>query len=168
MFLADYLKFAVKSLKLRPATHKFSAEMTQSLPDLPVEVVEAVVCNLVLDDIRNLRHVSAVLAAKASQGSFKMYFRTKHVDLTKQSLENFVEITKQGSLGSIVEDVVLVGIVNNTKGLENVLSKKTKTKTEDRGPMFSSPELPCSPEELVNAEADRQTLETRRVETEEL
>ena len=112
--------------------------MAPKLQDSPVEVVEQIVGSLSLEDTRSLRLTCRNVASKGSQGCFKAYFTSKHVDLTESSLRSFAGCTQPGSLGCLVEDLTIVGIVNNTKGLEAMLRKKTRRETERKGVFFMS------------------------------
>ena len=112
--------------------------MAPSLQDSPVEVVEHIVGSLDLEDICNLRLTCRGVASKSAQGCFKTYFVSKHVDITDASLELFVNCTQPGSLSCLVEDLTIVGIVNNTISLEAILRKKTRRETERKGVFFMS------------------------------
>lgn len=88
-----------------------------TLEGLPNEIVETIVTYLDLESIRNLRQTSHTLSAKATQDRFKSFFYSKRVDITRPSLEAFVEATSAGRLGYLLQNLTLVGIVNNTKWL---------------------------------------------------
>ncbi|KAL5045977.1 hypothetical protein BDW71DRAFT_197984 [Aspergillus fruticulosus] len=90
-----------------------------SLEHLPKEIIDSIVSHLELNDIRNLRLTSRSLALGSSGSHFKSYFRRKHVDLTEHALRNFVEETKPGRTGRLLQDLVLIGGTENTPiGLE--------------------------------------------------
>lgn len=108
------------------------------------------------------------MAAKVNQRHFQSFFRSKKVDITETSLEAFVAVTQPNSLGCLVEDLALVGIVNNPKMLETMLLGKTGTVPEHLAGLVSATERWYSPEELGNAELDLEKLRSRRVVHEKL
>lgn len=96
--------------------------MSSVLEDCPREIIEVIVTLLVLKDICSLRQCSRTLTAKITQGyRFKSYFRLKHVDITGKALQALVDQTQSAGLGCLIQDLVLVGIVNNTKMLQAAL-----------------------------------------------
>ncbi|KAK4507757.1 hypothetical protein PRZ48_001492 [Zasmidium cellare] len=136
--------------------------------DLANEIVESIVVLLNLPDICNLRLAGRLVATKVTQDHFKSFFRSKTIDLTKSSLEDFVAATQPHLLGCLVQDVTLIGIANNPRGLESILRKKTRPVVERNGPMFMSTEERCSDEELAKAERDLATINRRREEHQQL
>lgn len=136
--------------------------------DLANEIIESIVVLLDLSDICNLRLAGRLIALKVTQDHFKSFFFSKTIDLTRQSLQAFVEATRPALLGSLLQNVTLVGIANNPKGLESILRRGAKTITEWKGPMFFSTERKCSTEELAKVELDLQTINRRREEDAEL
>lgn len=92
------------------------------LEHCPNEVIETILSLLALNDIRNFRQTSRRLSLKSTGHHFKSYFRLKHVDLTERALQDFVEATKPGQLGCLVQDLVLVGVMYNTKLLNAIVS----------------------------------------------
>jgi hypothetical protein len=98
--------------------------MSPSLEDCPNEVIESIVVLLAITDICSLRQSSRTLATKTTQEHFKSYFRTKHVDITGSALQGLVDITQPGWLGCLIQHLVLVGVVNNTKMLEFILGEE--------------------------------------------
>ena len=93
--------------------------MTPSLEGLPNEVIDSIVALSDLGDICSLRLCSRTLATKATQVHFKSYFLSRHVDITDNSLREFVHLTQPGWLGCLIQHLVLVGVVNDTEGLED-------------------------------------------------
>ncbi|EME45817.1 hypothetical protein DOTSEDRAFT_79674 [Dothistroma septosporum NZE10] len=93
------------------------------LDALSNELFERVVCCLPLDDIRSLRLVSRATAYKATQDKYRSCFRSKRVELTRAALECMVHTTADRGLGSLVENLTLVGIVYNTTILRGLLEK---------------------------------------------
>lgn len=142
--------------------------MATQLVDLANEIIESIVVLLDLPDICNLRLASRLLASKVTQDHFRSFFRSQKIDLTKQSLQAFVDATRSGRLGCLVQDLTLVGIANNPKGLESILQEKTRPVVERNGPMFMSTGERCSEEELVKAERDLHTINRRREEQQQL
>jgi hypothetical protein len=116
---------------------------------IPNEIMDSIVSHLELKDIRNVRLTSRGLALGSSGSHFKSYFRRKHVDLTEQALRNFVEETKPGRAGRLLQDLVLFGIVNNTKWLTRQLKETTDERPEN---------TPIGPEEQAKAQLDLSLL----------
>ena len=131
----------------------------------PNEIIESVVVLLAFPDICNLRLVSRLISVKVVQEHFKSFYKKKHVDLTEESLQALQYNTvNKGRLGCLVEELTLVGIVNNTLGLEAILRKKTNSVTEHNGPMFMTTEVRCTDEELTQAQNDLNILKQRTVD----
>ena len=96
--------------------------MSSLLEDCPGDIIELMVRLLALKDICSLRQSSRTLAAKIKQGHhFESYFRSKHVDITSEALQAFVDQTQPAGLGCLIQDLVLVGVVNNTEKLKATL-----------------------------------------------
>lgn len=142
--------------------------MAPPIEACPAEVIEEVVRYLTLADICSLRLSSRYLATNATQDIFKSYFLAKHVDLAKESLEKFVQITKPGSLGCLVENLIVVGIAIETTPLETILNEKARWIQESQGPIFSSTQHECDAEELAEVEHDLQVLKGRQREQQQL
>lgn len=138
--------------------------MAVHLTDLANEIIESIVVLLDLADICNLRLTGHLVATKVTQDHLKSFYRSKTIDLTRSSLEPFVAATQPGRLGCLVQNVTLVGIANNPKGLESLLRKGTRPVVERNGPMFMSTEEKCSAEELAKAERDLKTINRGREE----
>ncbi|KAH8662730.1 F-box domain protein [Ilyonectria robusta] len=96
----------------------------ESCPDL---VVECIVNLLDLDDICNLRLSCKSLAVKSSHYRFKTFFRSKHVDVTADALRTFAQGTQAGGLRSLVQELYLIGIANETRN-----QKKPRTRNDSR------------------------------------
>nr|POE78985.1 hypothetical protein CFP56_77663 [Quercus suber] len=91
--------------------------MSSHLAGFPDEIIEEIVKLLEIGDICSLRLASPLLAIKTAQAHFKSFFRTKKVLITRTSLQRFVAAVKLGMPGNLLEDLSLVGVVNNTKRL---------------------------------------------------
>ncbi|GES66463.1 F-box domain protein [Aspergillus terreus] len=83
-------------------------------------------------DICNLRLTSRDLALRVSAApSLASHLAQRQVDMTERSLRAAVETTaKPGRLGCFIDDLVLVGVVNNTK----FLTQQVKHAAESTGP----------------------------------
>ncbi|KAK5119543.1 hypothetical protein LTR85_007371 [Meristemomyces frigidus] len=112
-----------------------------SIEDLPEELVEGIVTQQDLADIRSLRRCSSTLAAKATQTHFKSYFTTKTVLLSATTLEDFGAITRQGGLGCLVQQLIISGVVDDS-------SKQASTTVRTRS---SSSRSRAQDEELLTA-----------------
>ena len=98
-----------------------TARMAASIEACPPEVVEIIVERLILADISSLRLTSRSLASLSAQDTFRRYFFMKHVDINVETLQSFVEVTKPGRLGRLVENLVLVRTAIDTTLLKTIL-----------------------------------------------
>lgn len=85
--------------------------MATSLESLPEELIELVVRSLELHSICSLRATSRSTAAKASQGHFKTYFRSKTISLTVKSLKAVKRILQPNGLGCLLETATIAGVI---------------------------------------------------------
>lgn len=89
------------------------------------EILDTILEYLKLDDIRNLRLVNKEIASKSIQGHFKYFIRKKHVDFTRSGLESFTQVTTEGrQLGRLMEDLTVVGVVNDVPCLEDIIQTR--------------------------------------------
>jgi hypothetical protein len=72
----------------------------------------------------------AALSVKCTQGHFRSFFISKHVDITGSDLREFVDMTQRGGSGCQIQHLVLVGVVNNTELLESFLKEKEQDEDE--------------------------------------
>ncbi|KAF4472152.1 hypothetical protein FALBO_943 [Fusarium albosuccineum] len=86
-----------------------------SLEGCSQSVVEYIVENLTLDDIRNLRLSCNSLAFKCSGYRFKTFFHTKHVDVTPASVREFAQDICLGGFRCQLRNLCLIGIVDQTQ-----------------------------------------------------
>ncbi|KAL4863601.1 hypothetical protein BDV12DRAFT_206355 [Aspergillus spectabilis] len=91
------------------------------IEECPPEVVESIVSYLDLPDAGNLRLVNRCLRSKVTQRHIRSYFRSKRVHVTGPALRDLNVLTQRGWLGCEVRNLTLVGVVNNTMGLEAAL-----------------------------------------------
>ncbi|KAL2838097.1 hypothetical protein BJY01DRAFT_220229 [Aspergillus pseudoustus] len=93
--------------------------MMSTLEQCPAEIVDNIVSFLSLRDICNLSLTNRGIALRISSGpSLRSHLGQKHVDVTERSLRALAEATaRPGQLGCFIQDLVLVGVVNNTKFL---------------------------------------------------
>ncbi|KXT14093.1 hypothetical protein AC579_792 [Pseudocercospora musae] len=122
-----------------------------SLTNIPNELFEHICTFLCLPDLCSLRLASRLIAAKATQDHFKSFYKQKRVDLTKESLEHFLRQAESHSLGCLVEDLILVGVVNNTLAIEAGL-RRAEQKAET----------------LIELEEELEVLRQRKAESEGL
>ncbi|USW47186.1 hypothetical protein Slin15195_G005050 [Septoria linicola] len=130
----------------------------------PNEIIECVVVLLELSDMCHLRLASRVLLGKATQDYFKSFCKHKHVDLTKTAIQILIDITQPGMLGCHIEELTLVGVVNNTLSFESIVRKRTKPVVEHNGPMTMSTEVRCTEDEVQRAQRDLQDLRQRQAD----
>ncbi|KAJ5200770.1 hypothetical protein N7491_008424 [Penicillium cf. griseofulvum] len=102
-----------------------------TIEQCPAETIDSIVSFLNLRDICNLRLTSRGLALRVSVApSLGSYLEQRQVDVTERSLRAVAEATaKPGRLGCFIDDLVLVGVVNNTK----FLTQEVKYAAEDTG-----------------------------------
>jgi hypothetical protein len=136
--------------------------MSPILEDCPNEVIESIVVLLELGDIFNLRQTSRALATKSTQAHFKSFFLSKHVDITENALRAFVEVTKPGLLGSLIQDLVLVGVVNNTQKLHYDLHEEYDSEEESDEAAVRRSEM------WTHAQRNLEILEQRQTDYEQL
>jgi hypothetical protein len=131
--------------------------MPPSLEDLPNEVIDIIVALSDLEDICSLRLCSRSLATKATQIHFKSYFLSRHVDITDTSLREFVHLTQPGWLECLIQDLVLVGVVNDTRQLEAELREGS-----------GSEEADDDREWMAKAQQDLDILKQRQIEFQQM
>lgn len=78
-----------------------------SLNSLPVEVIEAIVNLLDFQDICALRLTARNVSSKSSNGTFRTYFTSKKLQITRAPLEQFVRVTQSGQLGRLLQRLTL-------------------------------------------------------------
>ncbi|KAL3474436.1 hypothetical protein BJX99DRAFT_260369 [Aspergillus californicus] len=90
-----------------------------TLERCPPEIIDSILWFLNWRDICAFRLTSRGLARRASSApSLRTHLQKKHVDVTDRSLRALVDATgKPNRLGCLIQDLVLVGVVNNTKFL---------------------------------------------------
>jgi DnaJ-domain-containing protein 1 len=137
--------------------------MPPSLLDFPPELFESIIRLLSLCDLFSLRLCSRTLATKTTGDHFKSHFRTKHIDITASSLGAFVNATQPGSLGCLIQNLVLVGVVNNTQQLRSILEPEYSSSEEE-----SDEEVERREENQAKAQQDLDILEQRQTEYEQL
>ncbi|CAI7644350.1 unnamed protein product [Penicillium glandicola] len=102
-----------------------------AIEQCPAQTIDNIVSFLNLRDICNLRLTSRGLALMVSAApSLGSHLEQRQVDVTECSLRAVAEATaKPGRLGCFIDDLVLVGVVNNTK----FLTEEVKYSAEEIG-----------------------------------
>lgn len=103
--------------------------MASDLARCPKTIVEAIIEQLDLSDICNLRQSCKCLAIKSSFYQFKPFFRSKRLDMTVNPLQEFADHAKAG-LSSFVQNLCLTGIADKS-GVEK-RGKKSDTMEETK------------------------------------
>lgn len=85
--------------------------MGSLLEALPAELVEQIVTWLEFSDIAALRLTSGAVKAKASNGRFNTFLKTKNIDLTTMTLQSFVNVTGKGQRGCLLQHCTIRGII---------------------------------------------------------
>jgi hypothetical protein len=85
--------------------------MGSLIENCPFDVINKIINHLELDAICNLRLSCKTLAVKSSSSyGVKALFRSKHIELTEQSLRACAEATKAGGLCCLLKEVSLTSI----------------------------------------------------------
>lgn len=134
--------------------------MSAAIQSVPPEVLGRCIEHLAFRDICNLRLSCRKFAAWCAQGTIKSHFLLKHVHMTKENLESFVEQTGPGRLGCLVEHVTLTGVAVDTQLLGEILQTKTRWVTKSHG----SVQYHCTPAKLLKVEADLKGLKALQTE----
>lgn len=140
----------------------YNNAMLSSIETFPSEIIEQVARHLSLSDIGNLRLGSRQLAALATQDRFKSHFVNKTVRIIKADLDGFVELSKPGGLGCLVENLTLTGVAIDITRLQSTLEGGVIWVTESNGTISSSTEHKCTRQELAKVEDDILCLKRRR------
>lgn len=140
---------------------------TSTIESWPPEVFECTAKQLALADLCSLRLVSKAIAVLVAQDTFKQYYRTKRVDLSPESLTEFVHMTRSGVLGVDVENLVLTGLAVDTEYLEKIVKEKARWETEGNGPMFCSTQHKLSDAEHTEAKQSLEELYRRKADLEQ-
>ncbi|KAL4796924.1 hypothetical protein BDV19DRAFT_360068 [Aspergillus venezuelensis] len=99
----------------------------------PAEIVDIILSFLDLRDICAFRLTSRGLAYRVSSApSLGLHLQQRHVDITEHSLRALANATaKPGQLGCFIQDLTLVGVVNNTKFLaREIRDQHTKAEAQ--------------------------------------
>lgn len=109
--------------------------MPLGLEDCPELVVECIVQQLDLDNIRNLRLTCKLLASKSSSYRFRTFLRSKHINLTTDDLRSFAEGIRAWGLQCPTQDLYLIGIINECEcqkpeGQHDWQKEETSTKDQ--------------------------------------
>ncbi|KAK3072211.1 hypothetical protein LTR53_007242 [Teratosphaeriaceae sp. CCFEE 6253] len=95
------------------------------LESLPVEIIESILPDLSLDDIRHLRLTSRTACRNVSAGHFKTFCRRKDVNLRVPALRRMSERITRGSVASDLRHLTIIGVLYVPLSLEKVLRTKT-------------------------------------------
>ncbi|KAK3626173.1 hypothetical protein LTR56_019961 [Elasticomyces elasticus] len=102
----------------------------------PNEVIENILSTLQLTDMWNLRLCSRGLAAKTIQPRFKAFYHSKTIPLQDTALENFSNVTRNSGLGCLVQNITIVGQVEDS----GKVPAKGKRKARSQGTSVSADE----------------------------
>lgn len=131
------------------------------------ELFERMVSHLHLQDIQQLRLVNRSIAYKATQSTFRPFFKAKQVDITRSALQDFSHMTSQGQLGCGIEKLTLVGIVYDLSILETIIETGEKYVDDPKRPQDKIP-IECSEDELACFKDDLIALRRHKREYEAL
>ena len=104
------------------------------MEQLPVEIIEYILLDLSLDDIRHVRLTSRAVSGNASTGRFKTFCRTKDVNLRVPALCELSEMIVPGSVACGLQHLTITGVLYVTTSLEKEL--RTKTTPTDETDIF--------------------------------
>ncbi|KAK0896206.1 hypothetical protein LTR91_021545 [Friedmanniomyces endolithicus] len=97
-----------------------------ALDSLPTELIDCILGDLSLDDLRNLRLVSHGVNIAASSEHFKSFCRTKTVVLRAPALAGLKDRITPGSIAFNLQHLTITGVLSMTSSLENILRTKTE------------------------------------------
>jgi len=142
------------------------------LDSLPTDLIDCILADLSLDDLRNLRLVSHGVNIAASSEHFKSFCRTKTVVLSAPALARLMDRITPGSIACHLQHLNITGVLFMTSSLEKIL--RTKTEPADYMAIFGirrgahgeqahvrPRRVPVSPESLVERQRECEALRTR-------
>lgn len=91
------------------------------LAALPVEIIEHILTDIPLRDLRSLRLASREVKGKVSGGRFKTFCTHKEADLRPHALHELSARLNPHSIESNLQDLTITGLVYVTKTQENIL-----------------------------------------------
>jgi len=97
-----------------------------ALDSLPTELIDCILGDLSLDDLRNLRLVSHGVNIAASSEHFKSFCRTKTVVLRAPALAGLKDRITPGSIAFNLQHLTITGVLSMTSSLEKILRTKTE------------------------------------------
>ncbi|KAH4113933.1 hypothetical protein HBI25_137710 [Parastagonospora nodorum] len=145
--------------------------MDNLISQLPTELVEVIVGNLGLSDLRNLRLACRDVNAKVTVGRrFESFCVHKNVELRKASLNDLEARLRSPGVHQYLRHLTVTGVLLITKGLERIIREKTKpVNPEDPcglahdsiGNQSNYRRTPASDSEVADAESQLAHLETQ-------
>ncbi|KAF7195574.1 hypothetical protein HII31_03168 [Pseudocercospora fuligena] len=140
-----------------------------TLQSFPSELIEAICLGLSAQDIGSLRLTCHAMRSKATQDHYKSFFVKQRINFSEQKLKAFVDLTNaQDSVVSLVEELTIIGDVNNTMMLEKVVANGSKVITKQQGVFTTSTEHRLSETELDDARENLEILTRRQDEQQDL
>ena len=138
------------------------------LGDLPTEVLHQILTGLNLRAQCHLRLVNRFLQWKVTDASFRDRFRSKTLDMTRDSLEAFITITKPGRLGCLIQRLTICGMAIDYTNLSKIVKTGTRLRRQICGLIDMTCEDSLAPWERVKFERDLQNLVLLRKENDRL
>ncbi|CAK48331.1 hypothetical protein CBS63078_374 [Aspergillus niger] len=123
---------------------------------LPIVVVDEILEYLDLETIKSLRLTDRTWSGLCLGPRFKSFMRHQSTDLTPQSLESLGALSCHAILRPAVKDLTIVAAVYDSSLLQRVL--RTSRCEDENGTLWIAAR-DCTPDEVVQAEADLAWLE---------
>ena len=118
---------------------------------MPTEIFEAIVDNVGLVDICNLRLTSSVLAAISTSSEFRSKVRHLRTDLSTKSLQSLIAVCSNHELKAIIDTIKIVTTFYELEQLSTQLKERKKWESSNNGPISVSTQSDMADEELVEA-----------------
>ena len=136
------------------------AEEMCPLTSAPLEIVEFLLQNLELEDIKNVRLTCKYLATIGPR--FKRFVAQQTTDLSVESLNDQRELASHRELGSAVATLVVMASVFDTSELDEMCKTKMKRSVERTGVFTETSERECTDEELTKATSDLEWMHAQQ------
>lgn len=101
-----------------------STNKKPGLEEIPVELVERIARGPDLASIRNLRVTTKSLGDRCCGPCFKRFLKHQRTDLTPDSVRRLCQIATDPKLGSAIQHLTVLAVVNDKSELDSMLSTK--------------------------------------------
>lgn len=129
---------------------------------LPLEIFETILAYLDLDSVKALRLVHPTFSESCIGPYFLSFVRQPDTDLSEHSLKSPQALALNPRLKSKVHTLTILASYFDSSEAEEIVKTGCKTITKRHGMIIVSKEEDCSPEELSEAEADLDWVQTHQ------